>query len=83
MILPGRFFPPERALIVLAGDALAVLSSGPLSVSETWERVREARGEHAASLTFDWFALALALLHGMGVVSLRDGMVVVGLEGAK
>ncbi len=77
MILPGKHLRPDRALLGVGGDILAVLT-GPAQVSEVWERVLGLRAtrEGTSPLTFDWFVLALSLLYAMKAVDLADGLVV-------
>jgi hypothetical protein len=70
VILPSRHLPAERALISVGGEVLAILRNGPLSVSDAWEDLRKSERRHP--LSFDWFALALALLFSMGLLELHD-----------
>lgn len=75
MILPSKFLPADRSLIVVGGEALAQLVEAPRTVSELWERTRAARPAGSSHITFDWFALALALLYAIGAVTFEDGLV--------
>lgn len=70
MILPSRFLPAERSLIAVGGEILALLKNGPRSVAEAWDVLRSRERRHP--LSFDWFALALALLFAMGLLELQD-----------
>jgi hypothetical protein len=77
MITPTRGVRPERSLLYLGGQILADLDE-PTTVSAAWEaltRHREQEGQDA-TITFDWFVLALDLLRAVGAVRLRDGLLV-------
>ncbi|PDS34697.1 hypothetical protein CO665_29535 [Rhizobium anhuiense] len=74
MILPSKFLPAERSLIVIGGEVLNVVKDNPQSVSEVWERMREAKQKTRVPLGFDWFVLAVTLLFAMGTVELKDGL---------
>lgn len=75
MILPSKFLPADRSLIVIGGEALAQLVGAPRTVSELWERTRAARPVGSSHITFDWFALALSLLYAIGAVKLENGLI--------
>lgn len=74
MILPTKHLPQERALLTVGAVLLAHLER-PLTVSALWQRVSTAV---LPAPTFDWFVLALDLLHALGAVELRDGLLVRG-----
>ncbi|WP_310452746.1 ABC-three component system middle component 6 [Sulfuritalea sp.] len=74
MILPTKHLPQERALLTVGGALLAHLEL-PITVSALWQRVS---GAVSPAPTFDWFVLALDLLHALGAVELRDGLLVRG-----
>jgi hypothetical protein len=76
VILPSKHLSPSRALIKVGADVLSQLDE-PCAVSELWERVRVARANRSgeAPLPFDWFVLALAFLHAIYAVEMRDGIV--------
>ncbi|CAM4173335.1 ABC-three component system middle component 6 [Kibdelosporangium persicum] len=77
MITPTKGVRPERSLLYLGGQILADLDE-PTTVSAAWEalaRRREREGQEA-TITFDWFVLALDLLRAMGTIRLRDGLLV-------
>ncbi|MEZ2130979.1 MULTISPECIES: ABC-three component system middle component 6 [unclassified Sinorhizobium] len=78
MILPSKYLPADRSLIVVGGEVIAMLKDSPLTVSETWERM--SRVQRRSPLGFDWFVLAITLLFIIGMVDLRDGLLV--LQGA-
>tara|TARA_R110002020_G_scaffold69730_11_gene181483 strand:+ start:3651 stop:3890 length:240 start_codon:yes stop_codon:yes gene_type:complete len=75
MILPTKFMPADRSLIVIGGEILVHLKSSPLTVSETWERMSAV--PRRSPLGFDWFVLAVTLLFTMGMVQLRSGLLVI------
>jgi hypothetical protein len=72
MILPSKHLPQERALLTVGATLLAGLER-PMTISALWQSVQE---EGASSLSFDWFVLALDLLHILGTVQLREGLLV-------
>ncbi|MGO8141962.1 ABC-three component system middle component 6 [Rhizobium leguminosarum] len=72
MILPTKFLPAERSLIVLGGEIITMLSGYPRSVSEVWEGM--SAESRKAPLTFDWFVLALDLLYAMSVIETDNGL---------
>ncbi|OJF99403.1 ABC-three component system middle component 6 [Pararhizobium antarcticum] len=74
MILPGKHLKPDRALLTIGSEILAVMTKGTSTVSMVWDDVRALRNkqDYASPLPFDWFILALSLLYAMGAVDL-DG----------
>lgn len=74
MILPTKHLPQERALLTVGAALLAHLER-PITVSALWQRID---GAVSPAPTFDWFVLALDLLHALGAVELRDGLLVRG-----
>jgi ABC-three component (ABC-3C) system Middle Component 6 len=68
LILPTKHLRLDQSLLAAAAAVLVTLRS-PLTVSATWERVRDSE----AIATFDRFALALDLLFALGLVSLDSG----------
>lgn len=77
MITPTKGVRPERSLLYLGGHILASLDE-PSTVSATWEAVarRRERDGQVATITFDWFVLALDLLRALESVRLQDGLLV-------
>ncbi|MEU9849916.1 ABC-three component system middle component 6 [Streptomyces sp. NPDC047985] len=73
MITPTKGVSPDRALLAV-GAQIAVQLDRPLTVSQTWARLREWRREngHPAPLSFGWFVLALDVLHALGIVDLNN-----------
>jgi hypothetical protein len=78
MILPSKYMPADRSLIVIGGEILALLKDSPLTVSETWERMSASK--RRSPLGFDWFVLAVTLLFSMGMISLEGGVLILLLE---
>lgn len=78
MILPTKHLPQERALLTVGATLLAHLER-PITVSALWQRVNSAV---PPAPTFDWFVLALDLLHALGAVELRDGLLIRGTSQA-
>jgi hypothetical protein len=73
MILPTKGVSASRALLSVGADVHASLRS-PVSVAALWDatvQLRRRRGDDER-LTFDWFSLALTLLHGLGVIEMTD-----------
>lgn len=73
MILPGKHLKPDRALLSVGGEILAVLGA-EATVSTVWDNVRAHRAKRAGTspLPLDWFLLALSLLFAIGAIDL-DG----------
>lgn len=77
MILPSKFLPAERSLIVIGGEVLNVIKDSPKSVSEVWEHVRGSRNKRGITLGFDWFTLALTFLFTVGMIEMNDGLLAI------
>jgi hypothetical protein len=74
MITPTKGIAPQRALVVVGAQVLQLLDR-PMTVSQTWTRLREWRATHGhhAPIPFWWFVLSLDVLYALGVVELdRD-----------
>lgn len=75
MISPTKGISPQRALLTVAAQVAIVLEE-PMTVSQTWARLREWRrseGNHAV-VSYAWFVLALDVLFSLGVVRLDGGL---------
>ncbi|HEX5271538.1 MAG TPA: ABC-three component system middle component 6 [Gemmataceae bacterium] len=74
MILPTKRLGQDRALLAVGGEILGLLGE-PKTVSRVWEEFKQGREDRpdAAPITFDWFVLALDLLHAMRVVEWERG----------
>ncbi|QXE34052.1 hypothetical protein KQY30_06855 [Streptomyces sp. GMY02] len=72
MITPTKGIAPDRALLAVGAQIMMILDE-PLTVSQTWARFREnrARLQHHTPVSFEWFVLALDVLHALGAVELR------------
>lgn len=75
MIAPTKGIAPDRALLAV-GAQIAMQLDRPLTVSQTWSRLREWRQEngHSAPLSFGWFVLALDILHALGAIDLNNDL---------
>ncbi|CAN7442424.1 hypothetical protein LJR235_002824 [Pararhizobium sp. LjRoot235] len=73
MILPTKFLPAERSLIVIGGEILGLLGDGPRSVSELWERIRADKARKYP-VGYDWFTLALSLLYMIDSIDMTSGL---------
>lgn len=73
MILPTKHLRPERALISVGARVLQLLGE-PKTVSRLWEDVRNQLAKEPAAweLPWDWFVLALDLLHAVGAIALDE-----------
>ncbi|MDU0294606.1 ABC-three component system middle component 6 [Saccharothrix longispora] len=77
MITPTKGVRPERSLLYIGGQILSDLDR-PTTVSGAWEALARRRRQHGqeATVTFDWFVLALDLLRALGTIRLQDGLIV-------
>lgn len=77
MILPSKHLSQDRALLTLGAAVLRQLSDAA-TVSALWERVSHPSPsqETLPPLRYDAFVLALDLLFLMGVIELREGLIV-------
>lgn len=75
MIIPTKGVRSERSLLFIAAQILRDLD-GPATVSSTWEALARRRRNDGqeATVTFDWFVLALDLLRALGTIELANGM---------
>lgn len=75
MIVPTKGVRPERSLLYVAAQVLRDLD-GATTVSGAWEALARRRRDEGqeAPVTFDWFVLALDLLHALGAVELSNGL---------
>jgi hypothetical protein len=78
MITPTKGIAPQRALLTIGAQIVSVLEH-PMTVSQTWARLRQWRREHEnhAPVPFWWFVLALDMLYSLEVLELRDELLVV------
>ncbi|WP_018352103.1 ABC-three component system middle component 6 [Longispora albida] len=73
MIVPTKGIAPQRSLLAVGAQILAVMD-GPLTVSQAWARLRRWRDDHghSAPVPFWWFVLALDTLYALGVVEMDN-----------
>ena len=78
MITPTKGIAPDRALLAVGAQIVMQLDR-PLTVSQTWARLKEWRraNGHTAPISFGWFVLALDVLHALGTVEIRDDLLAV------
>lgn len=79
MLTPTKELAPDRSLLAVGAQIAQVLSE-PLTVSQAWYRLREWRAGrgYRAPVSFGWFVLALDVLYALGVVDLRENLLVLG-----
>lgn len=77
MLLPTKGVGPDRALLTLGADVLALLQE-PKTVSKLWEDLQRDRLSRSAraKVSFDWFVLSLDVLFALGCVYLSKGKLV-------
>lgn len=71
MILPSKHIDTRHSLLGLGAEILLSLPR-PSTVTGLWDRMRHTKGV----ATFERFAQALALLHAVGAVDFRGGLLV-------
>lgn len=69
MLLPTKGIEPQRALLTVGAKLLSLLET-PATVSGLWERYSQTlnEGDDSAKITFDWFAVALAMLFAIQAI---------------
>lgn len=75
MLTPTKGIAPDRALLAVGAQILQGLDS-PLTVSQAWARLKAHRKKlgHRSPVSFEWFVLALDVLHALGAVELHDDL---------
>lgn len=83
MITPTKGISPDRALLAIGAQIIQQLEQ-PMTVSQTWKRLCDWRIENGslAPISFEWFVLALDVLHAIGVVELRQDLLTTGRIGS-
>ncbi|QBI56496.1 ABC-three component system middle component 6 [Streptomonospora litoralis] len=78
MITPTKGIAPQRALLTVGAQVLLATEGRPVTVSQAWRRFQEWRAEHKhnAPIPFWWFVLGLDVLYALGVVELRNEILV-------
>ena len=76
MILPKKHLSPDRSLIYIGGELLALLSR-PKTVTALWRELQKEREQNSevSTVTFDWFVLALDLLYSIRAIRFEDGFI--------
>lgn len=76
MILPTKRLSQDRSLLYVGAEILKLLSE-PKTVSRLWQELQSARfiGLETASLTYDWFVLALDLLFLLHAIRYERGRI--------
>lgn len=76
MILPTKYINEEQSLLWIGSELLELLQE-PKTISRLWNELKRTRNEllKSATLTFDWYVLALDLLYILGVVEFEHGQV--------
>ena len=75
MILPTKRLHQDRALLSVGAEVLRRLDE-PKTVSRLWDEVQaKYRGRQTATLTYDWFVLALDLLFSVSAITLVNGRI--------
>lgn len=73
MILPTKGISEERSLIVVGGELLRLLDH-PMTISHVWGRLQKSRAQgFREPIRYDWFVLALDLLHCIGAIQIERG----------
>jgi len=79
MILPTKKLRSDNSLLYLGGIVLSIVNE-PKTVSRVWEEFQRQRTQdlrlQACDVSFDWFVLALDLLHALGVLDFQQGRLV-------
>jgi len=83
VITPTKAIAADRALLTVAAQILKQLDT-PTTIDQTWARFRIWRenNRQASPVSFSWFVLACDVLYSLGVVELRDGLLIRVSSGA-
>lgn len=76
MILPTKHIRPDRALIGVGSEVLALLQE-PKTASRLWDEFRAARNSSPgmAPVTYDWFILSVNFLFMIGAVDVDGALI--------
>lgn len=76
MILPTKRISEDRALLFVGAEIIRLLDE-PKTVSRLWSELNDHRRQdnNLTPVTFDWFVLALDLLHALNVIELNQGQI--------
>ncbi|MCS4088862.1 ABC-three component system middle component 6 [Rhizobium sp. BK176] len=72
MILPTKFLPPERSVIFIGGEILALLVETACTPSDIMDRLNTGR---RVPIDFDMIALVISFLYAIGAVYQDDGTI--------
>jgi hypothetical protein len=72
MILPNKFLPPERSVIFIGGEILALLMASARTPSAILARLNVGR---RIPVNFDTVALVVSFLYAIGAVEQIDGTI--------
>ncbi len=77
MLLPTKHLREDRTLLAVGADVLRLLPE-PRTVSRLWDDFQARRTDNPdlAPVTYDWFVLALDMLHALGLVDFNRGRLV-------
>ena len=75
MILPTKRITEERSLLGIGAEVLVLLDE-PKTVSRVWDEFKSRRLKKVSPypVTYDWFILALDLLHMLSAIRLEKGV---------
>ncbi|WP_156736976.1 ABC-three component system middle component 6 [Mycobacterium sp. E3298] len=75
MLLPTKGIAADRCLITLGAEILETVER-PMGLSAVWESLRNSRATDGqaepATVTFDWFSLAITALYAMNALEIDD-----------
>lgn len=82
MLTPTKGIAPDRALLAVGAQILLTLDQ-PATVSQAWSRFVDQRTQlgHRSPVTFEWFALGLDVLYALGLVEIRDDVLISARSG--
>lgn len=78
MIAPTKGIAPQRALLTVGAQILLSSERRTLTVDQVWRGLQKWRTDHdhRAPVPFWWFVLALDVLYALGIVELRDDLLI-------
>ncbi len=74
MLLPTKHLREDRTLLAVGAEVLRLLPE-PRTISRLWDdfQTRRADDPDRASVTYDWFVLAVDMLYALGLVDFNRG----------
>jgi len=78
MILPTKHLRNNMSLIYIGGIVHEVLNAESVTIDQLWHNVKKRyeNQKNNGSLTFDWFILALNMLYIVGVITQKEGRII-------